>query len=68
MNLDNPQAMHYLERLDTLGDCWAAVTDLMIPEKDLHLVDRDKLAALLNFLHKEYELARQGFTQALRAQ
>lgn len=66
MNVNNPEALRLLERMDLLGDCWAAVTDLMIPDKDLHLVDRDKLAALLGFLQREYDQAREAFTAALR--
>lgn len=66
MNLHNPEAMRHLERLDMLGDCWAAITGLMIPEKDLHLVNRDQLAALLGFLQKEYDAAREAFSEAIR--
>lgn len=68
MSCLNREAIEQLERMDLIGDCWSVITDLMIPEKDLHLVDREKLAALLGFLHREYEEARRGFTQALKAQ
>ena len=66
MNLNNPEALRLLERMDLLGDCWAAVTDLMIPDKDLHLVDRNKLSVLLGFLQTEYEQAREGFSAAIQ--
>ncbi|CDM42407.1 hypothetical protein [Ectopseudomonas oleovorans] len=61
-----PEAQRHLERLDTIGRCWTAVTDLMVPEKDLHVVDRDTLSCLFNFLAEEYDKARQGFTEALK--
>lgn len=60
MSLHNPEAIRHMERLNMLGDCWAAVADLMIPEKDLHIVDRDRLAALLGFLQQEYNAARKA--------
>ena len=36
--------------VDLLIDCIQAVTDLMIPVSDLHMVDRDKLAILMLYL------------------
>lgn len=61
-----PDAQHYLERLDTIGRCWAAVTDLMIPEHDLHAVDRNGLACLFRFLSDESDKAWRGFTETQR--
>ena len=61
----NREAMDCWERMDTLSDCFAAVTALMNPEPDLANVNREKLGLLLYFLTDEYEKAKQGFTQAL---
>lgn len=61
----NDQARDALERMDQIGNGWAAVSDLMIPEKDLHCVDRDRLAGLLDLLAREYHEAREAFTAAL---
>lgn len=61
-----PDAQHHLDRMDTIGRCWEAVTDLMVPGQDLHTVDRDTLALLFSFLIDEYDKARQSFTDALR--
>lgn len=63
----SPVAQAALERLNTLHQCWRAVNDLMIPENDLHQVNRDALAVLLDFLQRESEAATEGFTQAIRA-
>ncbi|RHW21901.1 hypothetical protein [Pseudomonas jilinensis] len=61
-----PEANRRLERLDTIGICWEAVTGLMIPGRDLHCVDRDKLATLFTFIADEYNRARQDFTEAMK--
>lgn len=63
----SPQAREALERMDQIGDGWRAISDLMIPEKDLHTVDRDALAGLLDLLAREYRQAREAFTQALES-
>lgn len=57
-----------IDRLHEITCCLEAVTDLMIPEPDLHVVNRDKMALLLSFLVTEqrraYEnLERAGFTK-----
>lgn len=64
----NPVAAAAMARLDTLTQCLGAVSDLMIPERDLHVVDRDRLAILLDFLARECSEARECFTQAIRTQ
>lgn len=46
-----------LDRLDRLGTCLRAVTDLLNPEKDLHTVDRDALCILMDFLCEEHQTA-----------
>lgn len=35
-----------------ISDCMHAVSDLMLPEPDLHAVDRGKLAILLSYLNE----------------
>ncbi len=60
----NPAAQSAMSRISTLTRCLGAVSDLMVPERDLHIVDRDRLACLLDFLHQEYEAAERD----LRAQ
>jgi hypothetical protein len=54
-----------LDRLDQLAICQAAVSELLIPEADLHVVNRDRLAGLLAFLDTERQLAREQLTVAL---
>lgn len=54
-----------LDRLDHIATCQEAVSDLLIPETDLHVVNRDKLAGLLAFLDVERQLAREQLTVAL---
>lgn len=54
-----------LERLDHIATCQAAVSDLLIPEADLHIVNRDRLAGLLAFLAIEQQLALERLTVAL---
>ncbi|TWH63844.1 hypothetical protein LX59_03008 [Azomonas agilis] len=62
----NYEAKELLERLDTLATCWSVIADLMIPEKDMHLIDRSALSTLLCFLTEEQSKAREGLAQALR--
>lgn len=56
-----------LDRLDHIATCQEAVSDLLIPEADLHVVNRDKLAGLLAFLDVERQLAREQLTVALKS-
>lgn len=46
-------------RIEILHCCMRAVSDLMIPEKDLHIVNRDSLATLIGFLTSELVVASQ---------
>lgn len=55
----NIAAQSALARIDTLTRCLGAVSDLMIPERDLHIVNRDSLACLLDFFAREYQAAQQ---------
>lgn len=55
-----------LDHLDRLGTCRRAVTDLMGPGDDLHVVNRDDLAGLLAYLDEQYETAIQQLRAVLR--
>ena len=63
----NQEAMDALDRLDTLGVCFGAVTDLMVPDDSLGAVMRGDLAVLLDFLHTEMESAQMKLAAALKA-
>jgi hypothetical protein len=54
-----------LDRLDHIAICQAAVSELLIPANDLHVVNRDKLAGLQAFLHAEQQIAFEQLTLAL---
>ncbi len=56
-----------LDRLDHIATCQAAISELLIPEPDLHPVSRDRLAGLLAFLDTERQLAREQLAEALAA-
>lgn len=60
-----PEARAALERMDAIGDAWAAISDLLIPEPDLHVVDRERLHRLVELLAGEYQAASTRFTRAL---
>lgn len=51
-NQDDPR-----DDLETLVHCLDAVADLLAPETDLHVVDRDNLATLLGYLVRQQRLA-----------
>ena len=46
---------HPKDQLDIIIDCIQAVTDLMLPEGDMHLVRRDKLSTLMDFLSEHLQ-------------
>jgi hypothetical protein len=56
-----------LDRIDQIAACQEAVSDLLIPETDLHVVNRDKLALLLSFLLIEHRIARDQLAKALQS-
>ncbi|OQW74842.1 MAG: hypothetical protein BVN35_09515 [Proteobacteria bacterium ST_bin11] len=58
----NP-AINALDRLHEITLCIEAVGDLLIPEKDLHVVDRDKQAVLINHLARELIAAHNQLNQ-----
>jgi hypothetical protein len=61
-----PPAIEALDRLNQIAACQQAVSDLLIPETDLHVVNRDRLAGLLAFLDVESQLARERLEVVLR--
>jgi hypothetical protein len=55
-----------LDRIDHITVCLEAVSDLVAPETDMHLVDRDKFAILMAFLLTEQRTASNQLAQALK--
>lgn len=58
-----PEFNAALDRLDTVGTCIEAVVDLLVPEMDLHAVQRDRFATLLHFLQQEQQAATAAVRQ-----
>ena len=61
----NPVAIA-LDRIDRIACCIEAVGDLLIPEKDLHVVNREKQAMLLAFLAEELIRSKQQLDAAVQ--
>ena len=57
------EAQEWLDEMDQVGACWAAVADILCGGEP----DTDKLATLLGYLSRQYMAAREGFSEALRA-
>ena len=55
-----------LDRMDSIAICMEAVADLLIPEPDLQVTDRDKQAVLWSFLIAEQRIARDQLAKALK--
>jgi hypothetical protein len=55
-----PAAQYALERIDTLTRCMGAVSQLLDPAPDLHLVKRESLACLIEYFALEFEEAQQA--------
>ncbi|GEM_PF-487639 len=66
MSPQNP-LIEALDRLNHIASCQQAVSDLLIPETDLHAVNRDRLAGLLAFLNAESQLAREQLEVVLKS-
>lgn len=47
-----------VDRMEQLSACLRCIADLLIPESDLHVVNRDDMATALGFLVTEFEAAR----------
>lgn len=60
------RTLNALDRVDYVSTCLEAVGDLMTPEPDLHAVNRDKQAVLLQFLMQELSSAREQLAASLR--
>lgn len=56
-----------LDQLDELRAAMSAVADLVVPEKDLHCVDRNNLAMLLGLLLRLQGQATQDAWAGLQA-
>ena len=61
------EACKQLDRMDQIADVWKAISELTGSTDDLHAVDRDTLGSALGFLCREYDAAREAFTQACQA-
>lgn len=61
------EACKQLDRMDQIADVWKAISELTCSTDDLHTVDRDNLGSALSFLCREYDAAREAFTQACHA-
>jgi hypothetical protein len=66
MSTLNKEAHAALDRMDQLAALWRLISDLLIPEKDLHVIDRDGFASASDFINTEYREARDAFEAALR--
>lgn len=53
--------------LETLAACMRAVADLLIPQTDLHVVDRDSLATLLGYLNDRNQQAQAAYFERQHA-
>lgn len=54
-----------MDRIDRIACCIEAVGDLLIPEPDLHVVNREKHAMLLAFLAEELIRSKEQLNDAL---
>lgn len=59
------EATRALDRMDDMARIWRAFGDLMIPETDLHIVNRDNLAIAIDVIRRDYEAARDAFEAAI---
>ncbi|NJA04181.1 hypothetical protein ACQE3D_18350 [Methylomonas sp. MS20] len=57
-----------LDQIDRIACCIEAVGDLLIPEKDLHVVNREKQAMLLAYLAEELIRAKAQLDLSLQSQ
>ena len=60
-------ALNALDRMRQVAAVWKAITDLAIPEADLHTIDRDNLAMALDFLAREHAQATARLEAALHS-
>lgn len=56
-----------LDKMDEIGTCWEAVSDLMCVDNDaIQHRQRDNIGILLGHLQREYFAAREALSQAVR--
>lgn len=68
MSLLNEQVREHLDRMDTIGRCWSAISDILVPatdQCDLHMVRRDNLSSLVEYLARDYQTSSDALVQAL---
>lgn len=65
MCLWNDEANQHLDRMDEISNVWAAFSDLMAPDFDIQEKQRDRIAMALDFLHREYNAARDRLSASL---
>ncbi|MDP2901638.1 MAG: hypothetical protein Q8N96_00815 [Methylovulum sp.] len=53
-------SLEQLDELHTLQCCLSAIADLMIPCDDLHMVNRDELSCLLDYLTTRHVAVLKG--------
>jgi hypothetical protein len=56
------------DELETLGLCFESLYDLLIPEKDLHAVDRSNFALLFGYLVRRQKAALEACFYAPRGE
>ncbi len=50
-----------VNEIDYIQSCFEAISELLIPEDDLHIVGRNNLASLLNYLFERLRKAEEGY-------
>jgi hypothetical protein len=64
MSVLSKEAHAALDRMDQLAALWRLISQLLAPEKDLSLIDRNGFATATDFLDTEYRQARDAFEAA----
>lgn len=60
MSTNRTLTINQLEELREIQRCLSAVTDLMTPSDDLHIVNRDNLAMLLGYFSDKLRKVTDG--------
>lgn len=64
----NAQVQEHLDRMDTIGRCWSAISDILVPatdQCDMHMVRRENLSSLVEYLARDYQTSSDALAQAL---
>ncbi len=65
----NKQSLDHLDRMDEIGICWEAVSDMMNPDGGaIQEHERDHIAVLLNLLQREYFVALKALSESIQAE